>query len=335
MDSNRRIQNIFKSCFPSYDQSSLPLKDIQAAQAIMRCRTPALGYRTYRCPNGHEDKQVFHSCRYRSCPLCAQKARHDWVERQKQRLLTCAHYHVIFTLPHEYLPLWQYNRAWFTQVMFRACRDTLIALLGDERFLGALPGILMTLHTWGRQLNFHPHIHCLVTAGGITAAGIWKHSAGNFLLPVRVVKTLFRGKMQAAIKAALQDGTLVCPGKTCMGELLQTHRALFQKQWSVRIEEKYAHGRGVRQSVASEANRPLRQQTSGLSLPGPQRRQGQDAVLADGGIYPAPALACAGPRATRGASLWPVCLPVPGPTQCLPGRAGGRAGRGHFRGSKR
>ena len=211
----------------------------------MQCRTPALGYRTYRCPNGHEEKPLYHSCRHRSCPLCAQKARHDWVERQKQRLLACAHYHVIFTLPHEYLPLWQYNRAWFTQTFFRVCRDTLIALLGDERFLGALPGILMTLHTWGRQLNYHPHIHCLVTAGGITAAGVWKPSAGDFLLPVRVVKTLYRGKLQAAIKAALKDGTLVCPGKTCMGELLQTHRALFQKQWSVRIQEKYAHGRGV------------------------------------------------------------------------------------------
>ena len=244
-DSNRLIQNIFRSCFPAYDQSSLPLKDIKAAQAIMQCRTPALGYRMYRCPNGHADKQLYHSCRHRSCPLCAQKARHDWVEKQKQRLLNCAHYHVIFTLPHEYLPLWQYKRAWFTQTFFHVCRDTLMTLLEDKRYLGATPGMLMTLHTWGRQLNFHPHLHCLVTAGGLTSTGDWQHSEGDFLLPVRVVKALFRGKMQAMIKAALQNGTLVCPGETGIQQLLQTHRALFQKQWSVRIQEKYAHGRGV------------------------------------------------------------------------------------------
>jgi hypothetical protein len=245
MDGNRIIQNIFKSCFPAFDPSSLPLKDIQAAQAIMQCRTPALGYRTYRCPNAHEEKQLYHSCRHRSCPLCAEKARHDWVERQRQRLLDCAHYHVIFTLPHEYLPLWHYNRAWFTHTFFQICRDTLMTLLADERYLGATPGVLMALHTWGRQLNCHPHIHCLVTAGGLTTAGVWKHSEGDFLLPVRVVKSLYRGKLQAAIKVALEDGTLICPGQTSMGELLQTHRALYQKQWSVRIQEQYAHGRGV------------------------------------------------------------------------------------------
>ena len=244
-DGNRLIQNIFNSCFPSFDQSSLPLKDIKAARAIMECRTAALGYRTYRCPRAHEDKQIYHSCRHRSCPLCAEKARHDWVERQKQRLLNCAHYHVIFTLPHEYLPLWHYNRAWFIQTFFGVCRDVLITLLGDERYLGALPGILMTLHTWGRQLNFHPHIHCLVTAGGLAATGVWKRSEGEFLLPVRVVKSLFRGKLQAAIKAALQDGTLVSPAATTVQQLLQTHRALYQKPWSVRIQEQYAHGRGV------------------------------------------------------------------------------------------
>ena len=244
-DSNRIIQNIFRCSFPSIDQSNLPLKDIKAAQAIMQCRTSALGYRTYRCPNAHEDKQVFHSCRHRSCPLCAEKARHDWVEKQKRRLLDCAHYHVIFTLPHEYLVLWQYNRAWFTQTFFRTCRDTLMTLLADERYLGATPGLLMTLHTWGRQLNFHPHIHCLVTAGGMTCSGAWKPTKGEFLLPIRVVKSLFRGKLQAAMKTPLQDGTLNCPDGTSAQQLLRLHRTLYQKQWSVRIQEQYTHGRGV------------------------------------------------------------------------------------------
>lgn len=103
----------------------------------------------------------------------------------------------------------------------------------------------MALHTWGRQLNFHPHMHCLVTAGGLTASGAWQSAKGDCLLPVRVVKALFRGKLQAVIGAALKDGTVVCPDKTSNRQLLQVHRSLYQKQWSVRIEEQYAHGRGV------------------------------------------------------------------------------------------
>jgi putative transposase/transposase-like zinc-binding protein len=246
MHNNKRLlQNIFRSCFPYYDHSSLPLKDIKAAKAIMQCRTSALGYRYYRCPEGHEDKQQYHSCRHRSCALCAEKARHDWIERQQARLLDCPHYHVIFTLPHEYLDLWQYNREWFTGVFFNSCRDTLISLLEDERYLGATPGIVMTLHTWGRQLNLHPHIHCLVTAGGLSPDKKWQGVTGDFLLPIRVVKALYRGKIQAMVKAALKRGELALPEQTSTQQLLQIHRHVYKKEWSVRIQEQYAHGKGV------------------------------------------------------------------------------------------
>jgi len=244
-DSKWFLQNIFTSCFPQYDQSRLPLKDIKAARAIMQCHTSALGYRYYRCPQGHEDKRQYHSCRHRSCPLCAQKARHDWVEKQKARLLNCAHHHVIFTLPHEYLDLWQYNREWFTRVLFEVCGETLKHLLEDERYLGATPGIVMTLHTWGRQLNFHPHIHCLVTAGGLSPDHAWREVKNDFLLPVRVVKALYRGKMQSKIKAALTAGELRLPEHNTLGQSLHTHARLYKKQWSVRIQEQYAHGRSV------------------------------------------------------------------------------------------
>jgi hypothetical protein len=96
------------------------------------------------------------------------KSRYQWIEAEKQRVIDCPHYHVIFKLPREYLNLWQYNRKWFTWHIFKACRDTLIELMKDPKYLGVIPGLLMTLHTWGRQLNYHLHIHCLVTAGGLT-----------------------------------------------------------------------------------------------------------------------------------------------------------------------
>jgi hypothetical protein len=104
---------------------------------------------------------------------------------------------------------------------------------------------MMTLHSWGRQLNYHPHIHCLVTAGGITNANDWKALAGDYLLPVRVVKALYRGKLQATIKAAVKDHTLSLPGGVSENEILRGINQLYKKQWSVRIQEKYEHGKGV------------------------------------------------------------------------------------------
>lgn len=244
-NDKRILQNIFKSIYPQLQQKKLPLKDHKAINSIVACQTEEQGYQYLICPEGHGDMKRYHSCRHRSCPVCADKARHDWIEAQKERLLNCSHHHVIFTLPHEYISLWQYNRAWFVTHFFKACRDTLMMLLADTKFLGATPGILMTLHTWGRQLNMHPHIHCLVTSGGLTAEEEWKSVNNDYLLPVRVVKSLFRGKLQAEIKEALHKGDLVLPPDLQASEFCRMHRSLYQKAWSVRIQEQYTHGRGV------------------------------------------------------------------------------------------
>lgn len=239
------IQTIFRSYFSRINSIKLPLKDIKAAEAIMLCRTTEQGYNLLSCPNNHEDKIQTHSCKHRSCPICADKSRLDWIEAEKSRLLNCSHFHAVFTIPHEYLNLWQYNRKWFTQIFFKACRDTLMELLKDKKYLGATPGILMTLHTWGRQLNYHPHIHCLITAGGITRDNQWKALDGEFLLPIRVVKLIYRGKLQALIKEGIENNDVRLPENETLPALLRAHRKLYKKQWSVRIQDKYNHGKGV------------------------------------------------------------------------------------------
>jgi hypothetical protein len=101
--NNSIIQKIFQSYLPQLNTMKLPLKDLKAIDAITTCRTPAMGYNYLACPQGHEDKINHHSCRHRSCSICSGKGRHDWIESQKDRLLNCPHYHVIFTLPHEYI----------------------------------------------------------------------------------------------------------------------------------------------------------------------------------------------------------------------------------------
>jgi len=168
----------------------------------------------------------------------------DWIEKQKQRLLNTAHFHVVFTIPHEYLALWRYNERLMTQILFRSAQETLLQLMGDDRQHGVVPGILMALHTWGRKLNLHPHVHCVVTAGGLTPQGEWRET-GEYLLPGAMLRNVFRGKFQSYLKAHQQDNALSLPAAETEQSFMALHRTLYKKDWNVRVEERYAHGKGV------------------------------------------------------------------------------------------
>ena len=169
------LQTIFQDAFPAYEQRhALPAHVRRAAHALMQCRTAALGGHIQACPDGHVARVWYNSCRHRSCPQCAYLQTERWLALQRARLLACDHYHVIFTLPHELNPLWLANVPVMTTLLFQAVRDTLSTLLADPKYLGAQPGILAALHTWSQTLVLHPHVHCLVTGGGLTADGSWK-----------------------------------------------------------------------------------------------------------------------------------------------------------------
>jgi hypothetical protein len=241
---DRTIQRLFLSCRSALEASPQPLKNRQAIAAITQCRTPDMGVTHYGCPEGHGQWEHSHSCRHRSCCLCADKRRLEWIEAQKQRLLDVPHFHVIFTLPHEYLPLWRYNEALFARLLFKASQESLQELLADKKYGAIHPGILMTLHTWGRQLNLHPHTHCLVTAGGIQSSGRWRE-LGEYLLPSAVLRRYYRGKVQALLREAALDQSLTWPPDMREQTFWQQHRSLYRKEWSVRIEERYSHGKGV------------------------------------------------------------------------------------------
>ena len=164
------VGGIFRAAFDRYARGhGLSLDQHKAAKALIACRTEGLGGFEERCPKGDYEAKRYHSCRHRSCPQCNGVLNHRWLERIKEELLSCGHYHVIFTLPHELNLLWRYNRVGFSAQLFRNASESLRGLLADERHLGAEPGMILAEHTWGRTLIFHPHVHCLVTAGGLRA----------------------------------------------------------------------------------------------------------------------------------------------------------------------
>lgn len=237
------IQDVFVRHFDEVlGSGKLSTPQRRAGHAIVACRTDAMGGHEQRCPDGHFVRTQYHSCRHRSCPTCAEKAKGEWLDKQQDRLLPCDHFHVIFTVPHELVALWRYNRRAFTDALFGACRDTLLQLLGQDRHLGATPGIVMALHTWGRTLNQHPHIHCLVTAGGLSAQGQWRDVSGDYLLPAGVVKPVYRGKLLAKLSQAMRADRLRAPEGERIEDLL---RAAAGKKWNVRLESRYGHGKGV------------------------------------------------------------------------------------------
>jgi hypothetical protein len=166
------------------------------------------------------------------------------------QLLPCDHVHVIFTVPDGLNSLWQFNRVRFAELLMRAARESLTELLADPKYLGARPGIISALHTWGRNLSVHPHAHCLVTAGGIDAEGRFVGLEGQTLLPARVLMAVFRGKFRHRLIAAIDDDAtdderLVIPASTTVARVRSLLNRLGRIPWNVRIQKRYPHGVSV------------------------------------------------------------------------------------------
>jgi hypothetical protein len=240
------LQTILRLGYAAYERSHpLPAYVRRAVWAILACRTALLGGHVQACPDGHIERVWYNSCRHRMCPPCAWLQTERWLARQKARLLACEHYHAIFTIPHELNNLWLANVAVMSQLLFASVHDTLLELLGNANYLGATPGIIATLHTWSQTLILHPHLHCLVTGGGLHASGQWVAVRNGFLLPKRVVMAVFRGKLRAAIRQALQHGRLQPPGGKSLQQMENLLNKLGRQQWNVHIRERYPYGQGV------------------------------------------------------------------------------------------
>ena len=256
------MQDVFAAHLDSFAAArSLHPRESRAAWCIRNCYSTGCGSHTLRCPEGHFSTEQFHACRHRSCPRCAARSRAAWIDAELTRLLPCPHFHVVFTLPHELLPLWEFNRACLIGVFFDCVRNTVLELLADPRHLGATPGLLLSLHTWGRNLSHHPHIHALVSAGGLTPAGQWRSTRAGYLLPLKPLQRLFCGKLLAALRALLDSASLHLPPRQPLSHWLQLLRALYGKHWNIQINPAYASGRSVTLYLARYARGgPLPQQ---------------------------------------------------------------------------
>jgi hypothetical protein len=214
-------------------------KHIKVLLAIARCRTAALGGHLDQCTRcGHRAAISYNSCRNRHCPKCQTSARERWITARQRELLPTRYVHVIFTLPHRLAPLALQNKKVIYDLLFRASAETLLEVARDPRHLGAEIGFFSVLHTWSQKLGLHPHVHCVIPAGGLSLDHTrWVKSRDRFFLSIHVLRRVFRGKFVAGLQCAFRDGLLRFSGDLTL--LAQSKvftswlRPLFRKDWVV------------------------------------------------------------------------------------------------------
>jgi hypothetical protein len=212
---------------------------IKVLLAIVRCRTAALGGHIEECTRcGHRAAISYNSCRNRHCPKCQTGARERWIQARRRELLPSPYVHVVFTLPHQLASLALQNKKLIYGLLLRASAETLLEVARHPRHLGAEIGFFSVLHTWNQKLQLHPHVHCIVPAGGLSLDHTrWIRSRARFVLSLQVLRCVFRGKFIAGLKSAFQDCQLHLSGDLAL--LAQPKifaswlRPLFRKDWVI------------------------------------------------------------------------------------------------------
>jgi hypothetical protein len=177
-------------------------------QAIEACRTPLLGGAVEWCDHCQYTHIQYRSCRNRHCPKCQGLARAQWLQQRNAELLPTEYFHVVFTVPEPIANIALYNRDVVYEILFRTTAETLLTIARDPKHLGAEIGFFAVLHTWGQNLHFHPHLHCVVPGGGLSPDGQWIACRPGFFLPVRVLSRRFRRLFLEALEKAHADGQL-------------------------------------------------------------------------------------------------------------------------------
>jgi len=216
--------------------------------AIRRCRTPSMGGHLYLCDQCRERHYRYNSCRNRHCPRCQNTQKEQWIEARQEQFINCHYYHLVFTLPHELNELClTYPRQIYTLLM-HAAWNTIDSFGWNHKYIGAQTGATLVLHTWGSNLSFHPHVHCIVPGGGITLNGKWKETKGKgkFLFPVKALSKKFKGLFMAQLKdffdqQGLDDTEVFCKNIKDKNWVVYAKPPFGGNQGLVRYLARYTH----------------------------------------------------------------------------------------------
>lgn len=220
------VADVFRKHSHQLEALTQNLWQCRTLQAIADCRTPALGGHIDKCDNPKCGQLhiSYNSCRNRHCPKCQGNKREEWMSARENELLKVPYYHVVFTLPDELGALCMNNKSLMYSLLFKVAWQVIAGFADNPKFIGAKTGMIAILHTWGQNLSYHPHLHCIVPGGGITESGKWKNarSKDKFLFPVKEMSKVFRAQFIEAIRKT--EGLSISQ---------KTGKQLFAKNWVV------------------------------------------------------------------------------------------------------
>ena len=236
MENSYTIQDIFQKFSKDYI-SIYNLSDEQwkVFNAIRKCKTKELGIHTITCSECGDTTIGYNSCRNRHCPMCQSYAREKWIENESKYLLDCPYFHIITTVPSELNEIAMYNQKDFYKILDKATSESILELASDSKWLGAKVGITSILHTWGQTMEFHPHIHNIVTGGGVSN-NKWKQTKENYIFKVQVLSTLFKKKFLSMLKKIDLKLPKHLEKLKDIKELNNFLRPLYNKDWVTYIE---------------------------------------------------------------------------------------------------
>jgi hypothetical protein len=237
MQAKYELAHVLRAQWNAIEQSvenkSLNTWQLRTLSALSKCRTSSLGGHIDGCTNCGNLRISYNSCRNRHCPKCQGNEREAWIQAREKELLPVAYFHVVFTLPSELNSLcMQYPRMMYAS-LFDAAWDTIATFSKDEKHLGATTGMISILHTWGQQLTLHPHLHCIIPAGGLTKQSQWKQckTKGNFLFPVKALSVVYRAKYIHHLRKHVAEHNAIAEKQIVLPkEVIDT---CFKKQWVV------------------------------------------------------------------------------------------------------
>ena len=251
-----KIQEILNKGLEKYIKEN---KVIGYKQKVMKsikdCKTGAIGAHKYVCDECGYEEIAYNSCRNRHCPNCQAGKKVKWIEARKEEVLNIKYYHIVFTIPSEIYNIALQNQEKIYKILFKASSETLQKLAKDTKYLGAEIGFFSILHTWGQNLMYHPHVHLVVTGGGLTEINTWKEKKEDFFIPVKVMSRVFRGKFLSYMrkeKIEFYGNNQYLENPAIYNELIQN---LYKKEWVVYCKEPFKNAESVIQYLGRYTHR--------------------------------------------------------------------------------
>lgn len=241
------VSDVFNASFESACREHIfTPRQLKVASHIMGCRTSKMGAFVYRCEECNYEYISYCSCRDRMCPKCQSQAHHKWINKIERIVLDCIHLHAVVTVPADLNPIALANKELFYSLLFQTASEAVLTLCNNPKHLGAMPGITAILHTWGQKLDFHPHIHMAITAGGINAAGKWVDAKRTkngdvYLFPVKALSEIVKKRLLKKLRKVEKKGLIEFDHKEFKALLKKADG----KNWISYVKEPFKGSKGV------------------------------------------------------------------------------------------